>query len=70
MEKREFLDESEKLLKIFSLQKERHHLPGSFSKGMQQKVMLIIGFLIKADIYIVDEPFIGLDPRANRVYTA
>jgi ABC-2 type transport system ATP-binding protein len=33
---------------------------------MQQKVMLIIGFLIQADIYIVDEPFIGLDPRAIR----
>lgn len=66
MERCEFLDESEKLLKVFSLQKERHHLPGSFSKGMQQKVMLIIGFLIKADIYIADEPFIGLDPRATR----
>ncbi|MCG9968929.1 ABC transporter ATP-binding protein [Pelotomaculum terephthalicicum JT] len=62
----EFLAESGKLLEIFRLQKERHHLPGSFSKGMQQKVMLIIGFLIKADIYIVDEPFIGLDPRATR----
>ena len=66
MGRRQFLDEGEKLLKTFRLQKERHHLPGSFSKGMQQKVMLIIGFLIKADIYIVDEPFIGLDPRAIR----
>jgi len=66
MEECEFWSESEKLLEIFRLQKERHHLPGSFSKGMQQKVMLIIGFLIKADIYIVDEPFIGLDPRATR----
>lgn len=64
--RRDFLDEGEKLLETFRLQKERHHLPGSFSKGMQQKVMLIIGFLIKADIYIVDEPFIGLDPRAIR----
>ncbi|OPY57824.1 MAG: ABC-type transporter ATP-binding protein EcsA [Pelotomaculum sp. PtaU1.Bin035] len=66
MERSEFLDESGKLLEIFRLQKERHYLPGSFSKGMQQKVMLIIGFLIKADLYIVDEPFIGLDPRATR----
>lgn len=66
MERRQFLDEGERLLKTFRLQKEKHHLPGSFSKGMRQKVMLIIGFLIKADIYIVDEPFIGLDPRATR----
>lgn len=66
MERKEFLEEGEKLLKIFGLQKEKHHLPGSFSKGMRQKVMLIIGFLSKADIYIVDEPFIGLDPRATR----
>ena len=33
---------------------------------MRQKVMLIIGFLSKADIYIVDEPFLGLDPLATK----
>jgi len=64
MKKKGFLNESEKLLALFRLQKERHHLPGGFSKGMQQKVMLIIAFLAKADVYIVDEPFMGLDPRA------
>lgn len=37
----------------------------SFSKGMQQKLMLIIAFLLEPDIYIVDEPFVGLDPRAT-----
>ena len=26
--------------------------------------MLVIGFLLQADIYIVDEPFMGLDPQA------
>jgi ABC-2 type transport system ATP-binding protein len=36
---------------------------------MQQKVMLVIGFLLKADIYIVDEPFMGLDPRAIRDFS-
>ncbi|MNS94427.1 ABC-type transporter ATP-binding protein EcsA [compost metagenome] len=28
--------------------------------------MLMIGFLIRPDVYIVDEPFIGLDPRATK----
>jgi len=66
MDRSEFLAESERLLELFRLEKVRHQLPGSFSKGMQQKVMLIIGFLNKADLYIVDEPFMGLDPRAIR----
>lgn len=44
----------------------RDHLPESFSKGMRQKMMLMLGFLVKPDVYIVDEPFIGLDPRATK----
>jgi ABC-2 type transport system ATP-binding protein len=64
LERDTFLRESERLLGLFRLEKERHRLPGSFSKGMQQKLMLVIAFLIQADVYIVDEPFMGLDPRA------
>ena len=40
--------------------------PTGFSKGMQQKMLIIIGFLLKPDVYVVDEPFVGLDPRATR----
>jgi ABC-2 type transport system ATP-binding protein len=29
---------------------------------MQQKVMLILAFLSSPDLYLVDEPFLGLDP--------
>lgn len=32
LEKQEFLEEGENLLTVFGLQKEKHHLPGSFSK--------------------------------------
>ncbi len=64
LERREFLDRAGRLLELFRLDKVRHHLPGSFSKGMRQKTMLIIGFLIAADVYIIDEPFMGLDPPA------
>lgn len=61
-----FQERSSRLLRLFRLDGVRHYLPATFSKGMQQKVMLVIGFLLKADIYIVDEPFMGLDPRAIR----
>lgn len=33
---------------------------------MQQKVMLIVGFLLRPSLYIVDEPFLGLDPHGVR----
>lgn len=29
-------------------------------------MMLMLGFLAQPDVYIVDEPFIGLDPRATK----
>lgn len=61
-----FREQAESLLAQFRLADVRHHLTTSFSKGMQQKVMLILGFLTKPDVYIVDEPFIGLDPKATK----
>lgn len=61
-----FLCRADELLKLFRLEKVKHHLPASFSKGMQQKVMLILGFLLEQDVLIVDEPFVGLDPRATK----
>ena len=35
-----------------------------FSKGMKQKVMIICSFLVEPNLYIIDEPFLGLDPIA------
>ena len=66
MEKEVFENRAEELLKVFGLAHVKHNLPITFSKGMQQKVMLILGFLIKPSLYIVDEPFIGLDPLGVR----
>lgn len=62
----DFEREAGYLLDKFRMMEVRDHLPASFSKGMQQKMMLMIGFLIRPDVYIVDEPFIGLDPRATK----
>ncbi|WP_349410580.1 ABC transporter ATP-binding protein [Pseudalkalibacillus sp. SCS-8] len=57
---------TEHLLRVFKLESVVHDLPNTFSKGMQQKGMLLLAFLIQPDLYIVDEPFIGLDPNATR----
>ncbi|CAM4516024.1 ABC-2 type transport system ATP-binding protein [Paenibacillus endophyticus] len=65
IEERQFAAKAEELLERFRLTEEKHHYPSHFSKGMQQKLMLIIAFLLEPDVYIVDEPFVGLDPRAT-----
>jgi ABC-2 type transport system ATP-binding protein len=66
MDRNEFISKADGLVKRFRLQEVKHHLPSSFSKGMQQKIMLILGFLVEPDLYVVDEPFVGLDPRATK----
>ena len=70
MEEQDFAARAEKLLERFRLTEQKHQYPIQFSKGMQQKMMLIIAFLLEPDIYIVDEPFVGLDPRATTDFLA
>lgn len=54
------------LCDLFQLSEKLQEFPTTFSKGMQQKVMLILAFTPTYELYIVDEPFMGLDPRATR----
>ncbi|MGG3572690.1 ABC transporter ATP-binding protein [Bacillus gobiensis] len=63
----EFEKKAMDLIHMFSLEKAVHGFPKEFSKGMQQKLMLIQAFLIEPDLYIIDEPFIGLDPISYRM---
>lgn len=53
-----------KLLKTFRLENKLDWFPANFSKGMKQKVMVLCAFLIEPSLYIIDEPFLGLDPLA------
>lgn len=36
------------------------------SKGMRQKVMIMCAFVARPSLYIIDEPFLGLDPLGIR----
>ena len=58
----EALRRAEPLLKTFRLDGKLDMFPTHFSKGMKQKVMLICAFMVEPDLYIIDEPFLGLDP--------
>lgn len=66
VDEKQFMEDMEQLLKEFDLEKVVHHYPDSYSKGMQQKAMIMLAFLKKADIHIMDEPFMGLDPKVFR----
>jgi ABC-2 type transport system ATP-binding protein len=64
IEMSEALERAGKLLKTFRLDDKLDWLVKNFSKGMKQKVMLVCAFMVEPQVYIVDEPFLGLDPLA------
>ena len=55
---------ADKYLKLFRLDEKLDWFPTQFSKGMKQKVMIICAFVVDPSLFIVDEPFLGLDPVA------
>lgn len=57
-----YKERMEFLLQEFRMKKRLKWFPAHFSKGMKQKVMIMCAFLVQPDLYIVDEPFVGLDP--------
>ena len=60
----EAMKEAMRYLEAFRLADKLEWFPAYFSKGMKQKVMLVCAFLVPAKLYIIDEPFLGLDPLA------
>ncbi|MFH4936000.1 ABC transporter ATP-binding protein [Staphylococcus cohnii] len=62
IDKEEAMKRANPLLKTFRLEDELDIFPSHFSKGMKQKVMIICAFIVDPELYIIDEPFLGLDP--------
>lgn len=57
---------TEALAETFRMKHAMGALPGTLSKGMRQKVMLMNALLVSPPLLIIDEPFLGLDPLATR----
>jgi ABC-2 type transport system ATP-binding protein len=48
----------------FELYDDLGDLISSYSHGMRQKLVLISAFMHNPKLYVLDEPFVGLDPKA------
>src|SRR6476620_9651295 len=54
------------LLALFDLEEWRDELVESYSHGMRQKLIISSAFVHKPEVIVVDEPMVGLDPKAAR----
>jgi ABC-2 type transport system ATP-binding protein len=54
------------LLGLFDLEDWRDELVESYSHGMRQKLIISSAFVHRPAVIVVDEPMVGLDPKAAR----
>ncbi len=55
------------LLALFDLEEWQDELVESYSHGMRQKLIISSAFVHRAEVIVVDEPMVGLDPKAARI---
>ena len=58
---------SRELLALFDLEEWRDELVESYSHGMRQKLIISSAFIHRPEVIVVDEPMVGLDPKAARI---
>ncbi|MEC0372485.1 ABC transporter ATP-binding protein [Paenibacillus chibensis] len=62
----DYEERANRLAQIFRMQDKMDSLSTHLSKGMRQKVMIMCAFVARPSLYIIDEPFLGLDPLGIR----
>lgn len=60
----EAIDRANKYLDILELTDQKKKLARELSKGMLQKVSICLALMIDPQVILIDEPMIGLDPKA------
>lgn len=54
----------EKYSKLFEMTNNLEHIIASYSHGMKQRTAIISALIHSPKLFILDEPFVGLDPKA------
>ncbi len=57
----------DELLNLWDLQRWRDELVESYSHGMRQKLIISSALVHRPRVLVIDEPMVGLDPRAARL---
>lgn len=55
-----------KYAEAFEIKNELQDLISSYSHGMKQKLVIISALIHKPSLIILDEPFVGLDPKSTK----
>ena len=58
---------AQRLMELFSLTDWENELVESYSHGMRQKLLIISALIHQPEMVVVDEPMVGLDPKAARI---
>lgn len=66
LDKHTFEQRVHTLLAEFQMEDKLNQFSLHLSKGMRQKMMIMCAFLVEPELYIIDEPFVGLDPLGIR----
>ena len=57
----------DELLEVFELSEWKNELVEAYSHGMRQKLIISSALIHRPEVIVVDEPMVGLDPRAARL---
>lgn len=66
VERADYETRSSRLAALFHMENKMDSLSSHLSKGMKQKVMIMCAFVARPALYVIDEPFLGLDPLGIR----
>ena len=63
-------DNAARLLADFGLERHKRQLPSSYSRGMREKLALVLALSLQPDVLLLDEPYGPLDQRASSVLSS